>query len=194
MNAHSPTLPADIQRRTFTVRDIELMVEAGIIAERERIELIFGELIRMNPKGIRHETIKMLMMLRFARLRPPDVLFIPETTFRLSPDTYIEPDFVVFPGQAGVAGLTAASALLAIEIADSSLAFDLGAKAEVYAYFGIRELWVVDATADQIHVHRKPEDGRYTEIATFGSDDLVTPAEAPAAFALRLSELEAEAR
>ncbi len=187
------TIPSDLPRRTFTVRDVELMVEAGIITEDERVELIFGELIPMNPKGIRHETLKMLIMLRFARVRPPHALFIPETTFHLSPDTYIEPDFVVFPKAAGVTGLTAASALLAIEIADSSLSFDLGTKAAIYAHFNVRELWVIDADRDRIHVHRAPDNGRYTSIAAFGAKDLVTPTFAPAEFALMLAELDAEA-
>jgi Uma2 family endonuclease len=192
MNAHAPILPRDLPRRTFTVREIEQMCEAGIMLEDERVELIFGELIPMNPKGVRHESFKLLLNLRWARLRPPDVLFIPETTFRLSPDTYVEPDFVVFPSGAGVKGLTPSSALLAVEIADSSLRFDSKIKPQVYAYFGIPELWVIDAINDKLHVFRTPIDGRYTETSVLTATQTVTPLVAPSAFALSLTELERE--
>ena len=34
------------------------MVEAGIIDEDERFELIGGEVVPMSPKGARHEMVK----------------------------------------------------------------------------------------------------------------------------------------
>ncbi len=54
--------------------------------------------------------------------------------------------------------------LLLIEVADSSLEFDLGAKLELYARAGIREFWVVDLTRNRVLVHRRPHDGRYDPI------------------------------
>ena len=45
---------------------------------------------------------------------------------------------------------------LLIEVADSSLEFDLGAKLELYARAGIREFWVVDVTSTRVLVHRRP--------------------------------------
>jgi Uma2 family endonuclease len=180
----------DLPRRTFTVEDVERMIASGIMQEDERVELIFGELIPMNAKGIRHEVMKMTLNLRWARLCPPDIQFIPETTFRLSRDTFLEPDFLVFPKSSGLRGLNGSTALLAVEIADSSLPFDLGAKAQVYAHFGVRELWVIDIARERIHVHHTPEDDRYINIAAFGADNLVTPRYAPAEFALRPSELD----
>jgi Uma2 family endonuclease len=59
-----------------------------------------------------------------------------------------------------------ADVFLLIEVADSSLEFDLGAKLELYARAGIREFWVVDLTANCVLVHRDPADGRYGSIAT----------------------------
>ncbi len=47
-----------LERRRFTVANVEAMVEAGIIDEDERIELIGGELVPMSPKGDRHEIVK----------------------------------------------------------------------------------------------------------------------------------------
>jgi hypothetical protein len=42
------------------------------------------------------------------------------TTFRLSEDTYLEPDVVIFTRASVIAGFIGANALLVVEIADSS--------------------------------------------------------------------------
>jgi Uma2 family endonuclease len=55
---------------------------------------------------------------------------------------------------------------LLVEVADSSLDFDLGAKLELYARSGIREFWVVDLTANRVLVHRRPSDGGYGSIVS----------------------------
>jgi hypothetical protein len=46
-------------RRAFTVEDVRRMVEVGIIAEGERIELVEGELVVMAAKGYSHELVKL---------------------------------------------------------------------------------------------------------------------------------------
>src|SRR6202012_3452160 len=51
--------------------------------------------------------------------------------------------------------------LLLIEVSDSSLDTDKGAKLELYARAGIREFWIVDLTTDSVIVHRKPSGGKY---------------------------------
>ena len=38
----------------FTVEEFQRLVEAGVVAEDERIELIGGDLIDVTPIGIRH--------------------------------------------------------------------------------------------------------------------------------------------
>ncbi len=190
MNVRAIIENAGLPRRGFTVKEVERMSEVGLLRAEERVELIGGELIPMNPKGSRHEVLKLAINLRWGRQHPADTVFIPETTFRLSQDTYLEPDFLVFPRSLAIADIRAENILLAVELSDSSLGFDLGPKALVYAHFGIRELWVIDATTNTIHVHRDPADGRYQSITPWSADDLVVPALAPSAFALRLADLD----
>ena len=81
-----------LPRRRFTVAEVEAIVEAGVMAEDERVELIGGELVPMSPKGNRHEVVKTALLDRWYRVRPQDCSLTPETTFRLSEDTYLEPD------------------------------------------------------------------------------------------------------
>src|SRR3984885_2986938 len=84
-----------LPRRRFTVAEEEAMVAAGAMEEDERLELIGGELVPMSPKGNEHEVVKTALLARWYRARPDDVLLTPETTFRLSEDTYLEPDVAV---------------------------------------------------------------------------------------------------
>ena len=47
-----------LPRRSFTVAELEQMVAAGILEEDERIELMWGEVVPMSPKGNHHELLK----------------------------------------------------------------------------------------------------------------------------------------
>jgi Uma2 family endonuclease len=95
--ARVTTAAEGLPRRRFTVAEVEAMVAAGVMKEHERVELIGGELVPMSPKGIRHELVKKALNRRWVQRIPDDVELIPETTFRLSEDTYVEPDFVIYP-------------------------------------------------------------------------------------------------
>lgn len=178
-----------LPRRRFTVAELERMVAAGILAEDERIELIGGEVVPMTPKGNHHERIKVALNLYWARRLPDDLLFATETTFRLTEDTYLEPDFVFFPKAAGIPGLKAENARLVVEIADSSLGYDLGRKAGLYAGFAIAELWVIDAVRLRTWVHRGPAVSGYRSIAQHAAEECLVP-QAAAALAVTLAELE----
>ena len=56
---------------------------------------------------------------------------------------------------------TATDMLLLIEVADSSLAYDRGAKLDLYASFGVAEVWIVDLVGRAIEVYREPVDAAY---------------------------------
>jgi Uma2 family endonuclease len=179
-----------LPRRRFTIAEVEAMVAAGVMDEDERVELIGGELVPMSPKGNHHEIVKTALLRRWFRAAPAKIELTPETTFRLSEDTYLEPDVVVYPGTSGLRGLTGANVLLVVEIADSSLRYDTGRKAALYASFGIRELWVIDAVRLTTRMFRDPAADGYRSARDFGPADRLTPQIAPEAFALRLDELE----
>jgi Uma2 family endonuclease len=53
---------------------------------------------------------------------------------------------------------------LVIEVAESSLAYDLGDKVALYAEQGIAEYWVVDTRGGMVHVHTEPDGRRYLSL------------------------------
>lgn len=179
MNAPWTRAAEGLPRRAFTVKDVERMAEIGLIGDDERIELLGGEIVPMSPKGIRHELLKAALLRRWYRSAPDTLRIIPETSFRLGPDTLLEPDILVFPKGSPLSGLTAERALLAVEIAESSLGYDLGTKAAIYARFGLRELWGIDAVRLVTHVHTGPGDAGYRTVTAVPPGARLVPTAAP---------------
>jgi len=144
-----------LPRRPWTVAEIEAMVAAGIIDEDERFELIGGEVVPMLPKGGRHEMVKLELNWHFQRTAPADLWVAQETTLRLDDKSFLEPDFCVFPRSVFPGDMRGPDVLLAVEVADTSLAYDRGRKISVYAAFGIPEVWVIDANSLVTYIYRQ---------------------------------------
>jgi Uma2 family endonuclease len=186
---HATQAAEGMPRRRFTVAELEAMVAAGILDEHERIELIGGEVVPMSPKGNNHEILKIALIEYWIKRLPERFRLAPETTFRLTPDTYLEPDFVFFDKAAGIKGLKAETAHFVVEIADSSFAYDIGRKAALYASFGIPELWVIHAVRLETRTHRKPAETGYRQIEDFSSSEELAPLFAPE-LAVKLCDLD----
>jgi Uma2 family endonuclease len=188
MNA--PTALAEgLPRRRFSVADVRRMVEVGLIGEDERLEVLDGEIVQMSPKGNQHEALKGAINRLWGRNCPDGFQFVPETGLYLSEMTYLEPDFVVFASSVRLADLKGRDVLLAVEVADSSLGYDLHRKPPIYAGFGVRELWVIDAPGRVAHVHRGPGPEGYASVEACAPDRRLEPIEAPGALAFALDEL-----
>lgn len=166
-------------RRPWRVAEIEAMAATGIIGEDERFELIGGEVVPMSPKGARHETVKIAVNRDLQRTVSDDLTAAPETTLRLDDRSFVEPDFCVFPRAVGAGDMRGHDVLLAIEIADTRLPYDLGRKIGVYAAYGIAEVWVIDAATLVTHVHRKIGASGYAEIFPVGANEMLAAVGAP---------------
>jgi Uma2 family endonuclease len=194
MNVAPTTAAEGFPRRAFTVEDVSRMIEAGVIGEDEKFELIEGEIVMMAAKGIVHERIKSALIIAVARALPDHLTVGVETTLRLTDTIMLEPDIAVFPKElfkrssAGFARLDPGEAHLVIEIAASSLAYDKGLKARLYARHRVREFWVIDANERTTFVHTGPSGDGWSSIGEYGPEDtLVTPA--LPGFSIRLGEI-----
>ncbi|EAU42018.1 hypothetical protein FP2506_16334 [Fulvimarina pelagi HTCC2506] len=179
-----------LPRRRFTVSEIEAFVETGVIPEHERFELIGGEIVPMSPKGMRHERLKTWLAKTLYRELPDRFLTTSETTLKLTKDSFFEPDFVIYESSSGIENLDPATCLLAIEIGVSSLAYDQGPKAAIYASFGVRELWVIDGTRLKTRILRDPGPDGYAWIADHAATERLEPLAVPG-FSLCLADYEA---
>ncbi len=140
----------------FTVAEFERMAEFGVLPE-SGVELVDGLVVAMSPKGDRPAYAIGVMNELFVDRRAERYVVYPENlTLRLSMRDARDPDLVLArrirsytrerPRPEEVA--------LIVEVADSSLAYDLGDKRAAYARSGIPEYWVVDIPSETVHVFR----------------------------------------
>ncbi|HEY1454237.1 MAG TPA: Uma2 family endonuclease [Roseiarcus sp.] len=173
MRTHVTRAAEGFDRRSFTVAEILRMQDAGIIPEEENFELIEGEIVPMQAKTHIHELIKSALNLGVARALPDRLWLGVETTIYLSANTFVEPDLVIYPRGIKLEEVKGSDILLAIEVA-TSLAYDRGLKARLYARHGVNELWVIDAERRRTFVHRSPEPAGWRMIVECGPDEALT--------------------
>lgn len=148
----------------LSVERYELMAERGILGEDDKVELLRGVLAEMVPQGDGHsEIIDWLADEFFASARAAGYRVRVQMPMRLWPASMPEPDLAVLP-RAPRPWRHPKHVPLAIEVSVTSMATDLGVKAELYAEASIDELWVVVVPTRTVHVHRRPVDGRYTDV------------------------------
>lgn len=164
-------------RRLFTREEYHRMGEVGILKPTDRVELIRGEIVEMSPIGRRHYAfVNNLTQVLVVRLAGRAIVAV-QGPIALSDDTEPEPDLAIIRRRAvpyKEREAYADDALLLIEVAESSLAYDRTTKLRLYAEAGIPEYWVVDCTAESIEVHRTPEAGRYRDVSRVAGVATVT--------------------
>lgn len=175
-------------RRRFTVAEVLRMQELGIFAPDERFELIEGEIVPVQAKRHSHERIRLALDRALSRYLPDHLQLGVETSCYLSEITVVEPDLSVFPMAIPTDEVRAADLLLAIEVAASSLALDRGPKAKVYASYGLRELWVIDAATGLAYVHTDPGVPGYGSIVEVRPEEALATRSLPG-FAFRVADV-----
>jgi len=194
MNVGVTTAAEGFPRRAFTVEDISRMIEAGVIHEDEKFELIEGEIVVREAKDFAHERIKSALTVAVCRALPADLTIGVETTLRLTNMIILEPDIAVFPKHlfkrsTAFVQLDPGEAHLVIEVAASSLAYDKGLKARLYARHRVKEFWVIDANTSSTWVHAGPSGDGWTSVTERGPQDrLTTPG--LLGFSIRLDEID----
>lgn len=181
-------------RRAFTVDDIARMIDAGIIGEDEKFELVEGEIVMAAAKGFAHERVKSALNIAVVRALPDHLTVGVEVTLRLTDTIMLEPEIAVFPKElfrrpARFTQLDPGEAHLVIEVAVSSLAYDKGLKARLYARHRVQEFWVIDANARTTWVHTGPNGDKWSSIVECGPRDALTTPALPG-FSLRLDEID----
>jgi Uma2 family endonuclease len=169
-----------LPRWSWTVAEIERLAAGGYFHDQDRFELVGGEIVPMSPKGRRHEIVRAAVAFSFPRAAPEGVFVVSEPQFNLGEDTYVVPDILVHPTAIKTPDVRGGDALLVVEVADTSLTYDLQTKARLYASYGVREYWVINGTTLVTTVHREPSGSAYASIREIPAGGLISPALAPA--------------
>ena len=168
----------DVKR--WTREEYERLAESGFFHPDERVELIDGIIYEMSPQTSRHSgTIRAA---QDALLR----VFLDGSDLRvqmpldLSAYSKPKPDLAVVPGHwRDYLNAQPTTAVLIVEVADSTLQLDREAKRMLYAEAGIPDYWILDTRAKQLEVFRDPGNGDYRSRALLKPGDSITPLAAP---------------
>jgi Uma2 family endonuclease len=147
----------------FSSADFARMQQLGAF-EDMRVELVGGRLEKMAPAygghGRQNANIVHLLIMSFEGtgfdIATDLAVIIDDSTTRGIDIAVGSPGFP--EGQAA----SGQDILLAVEIADTTLARDLGSKATDYAAAGIAHYWVVDLASRVVHVMQEPTENGYS--------------------------------
>jgi Uma2 family endonuclease len=168
-------LSAETQFHRLSVEDVYRMVDAGVLREEDRVELIDGFLIDVSPPGAEHSaavawlTRHLVGAVGGREVRVQDLLLVE--------GGFVMPDLMVIdPLPRDRHPSTAA---LVVEVAATTHRHDAW-KAQRYARAGVAEYWIVDLPGRALTVHRKPGADGYGEVACHEDGDRIrTPVGAP---------------
>ena len=174
---HAPGYPP---RKRWTRAECQSLEATGLW-ERERLELIEGELISRMGKKRPHVNVMILVMEWLSGVFGARYVN-PEAPIDVSPEdnptNEPEPDLVVLKQPCSAYESTnpgPSDVRLVVEISDTTLAFDLGTKARLYARAGIPEYWVVDVVGRSIIVHRNPLAGAFENVTSYREGESIAP-------------------
>ncbi len=151
-------------RRRFSVDEYHRMGELGILSEDDRTELIDGEIIEMAPIGSRHAGHVNRLVNLLSKAVGDRALVSVQNPIRLGDHSEPQPDLTLLAPRDDFyvsAHPTAADILLLVEVAESSLDFDRGAKIPLYAAFGVPVVWLLNLQERAVEVYERPDDDGY---------------------------------
>lgn len=170
----APETDASVPIR-LRIQDYLLLAGAGAFERCPKTELIDGVVYEVSPQHRPHGFVKDELAYRLRRAL--ETLDSPlhvatEQSVAIAPYSEPQPDIILTTDPRGAGAIPVGSVALLVEVAASTLAFDLNDKARIYAAAGVGEYWVADVAARMLHQLWAPAGEAYTrrrEIA-FGAD------------------------
>ena len=178
----SPHSSPSPERRKFTVDEYYRMAEVGILHPDERVELINGEILVMSPIGNPHASGVRRLERVVGRAVGDAATISGQNPVRLGNYSDLQPDVTVLRyREDDYFGKPPAAEdiLLVIEVSDSSLAYDRGTKANMYAAANVPETWVMNLVEDCIESFTGPGPEGYSNHTIYRRGDTISPSALP---------------
>lgn len=171
--------------RKFTLEEYHRMGETGILKD-DRVELIEGGIVTMFPIGPEHSVSTMSAYDRLKSVFRVGYCVWSQQPLTL-PDSEVQPDIAVVEGtRSDYVHSHPTTAVLVLEVANTSLEYDRKVKASLYARAGIKDYWIVNLLDDRVEVYREPAEmpgepyqWGYKQVRYYTMDEYVSPLEKP---------------
>lgn len=145
-------------KHRLTVQEFLLLDREGAFGDR-RTELIAGDVFYVSPQFRPHGFAKDELAYRLRRALEAmgsTIGVATEQSVDFSPHSEPQPDIILTSEPQGEGAIPGSSVLLIVEVSATTLDFDLGVKADLYADAGVPEYWVVDVNENRVLMHANP--------------------------------------
>ena len=149
----------DVEPRPYrwSREDYYRMGELGLFAPDSRVELIDGEILQMSPQDSPHSTGIQRASRTLDRSLPSGYHLRLQLPLSIGASSDPEPDVAVVAGEIeDYEDAHPTSAALVVEVSESTLRFDRGRKASLYASAGVADYWIIDLVNHRVEVRRDP--------------------------------------
>ncbi len=151
--------------RLWTVKEYHYLTKIGVLHPTEKLELLEGQIIRMAAKGTSHTVATRRTTKLLENLLNNQAAIYTQDPITLNDYSEPEPDIIVvipdsldyFEHHPNPSDIH-----LIIEVADSSLDYDLTVKSQAYAKSSIIDYWVLDVNNRRLNIFREPTSEGYT--------------------------------
>lgn len=175
-------IPPRPPARRFTCAEFHQMGDMGWF-EGQRPVLIDGEILEMPGPNPPHATMTAKVDYTLRNYFTQGFVVRNQLPLVLGLSTDPEPDIAIVKGSLmDYFKAHPTTAELVIEVADSTLAFDMTHKASLYAAAKILDYWIVDLVSNRLHIYRDPQPdlsqpfrAKYKSVVALSAADAVSP-------------------
>jgi Uma2 family endonuclease len=172
-------MTVELKKYRLKVEQYQRAIEAGVFPKNDRLELIDGEIIHMDPVGKEHAAaVYRASKIFFSLDMRGEAIVRGQSPILLNLGAQPEPDVALLrPREDSYEESLPepADVLLLIEVADSSLEFDREIKLPLYAEAGIMEVWIVNLKDNILEVYRDPAGKEYQTKRELSGEETIAP-------------------
>jgi Uma2 family endonuclease len=142
----------------YTVESYFALARSGSLAPEDHTELLDGVIVAEPPQEPRHASSTTRVQRALQAAVGDGAIIRVQQPFIAGPLSAPEPDVAVVPGRVSdYDERHPSSALLVVEVADSSLPKDRLSKSRIYAGASVAEYWIVNLRDACVEVFRSPD-------------------------------------
>ena len=166
----------------FTVERYFALVDEGVLAPDDHVELLEGVVVAMAPQNTPHASGVARANVALIEAIGRRAVVRTQLSFIAGSYSVPEPDVAIVPGRyEDYDDAHPRSAILVVEVADSALKQDRLTKARIYSAADVPEYWIVNVVHDQVEIYRDPDRGAriYRSVTIAQRGDRLTPIQFP---------------